>query len=294
MNFSQLHCLVALAETGSFTEAAYTVGMTQSAVSHALATLERELGVTLLERNRKGVVALTSVGQRIISHARLLLTHAESIDQEAKAARGQAQGKLRLGTILSMCPELLVGTLTRFQRLYPDIEVVLLEGTLQEVQEWIDAGIVDIGFVFQPAKEAESTLIARDTTHVFISETHPLHNQAVITFHDLRNECLIVPRIGREFLALINLDLKGAGSHIRYQASDGVTILTMVREGLGATILPRMMLPQKLEGVVALPLDPLQQVQIRLAMPTQRAATPGARLFMEVAAAWARTAGAFN
>src|SRR6202048_4322235 len=102
MNLTQLQCFIALAETGSFTEAAYTVNLTQSAVSHALAALESELGVTLLERNRKGVVALTSVGQTIIPHVRALLASASAIEQEAKAAHGEAIGKLRLGTIESI------------------------------------------------------------------------------------------------------------------------------------------------------------------------------------------------
>src|SRR5690348_16257921 len=84
MNFSQLQCFVVLADMGSFTEAAYAVNMTQSAVSHALAALESDLGVTLLERNRKGVVALTNAGQRIMPHVRELLAQAESIEQEAK------------------------------------------------------------------------------------------------------------------------------------------------------------------------------------------------------------------
>src|SRR5258708_39398211 len=97
MNFSQLQSFVALADTGSFTEAAYAVSLTQSAVSHALAALEDELGVTLLERNRKGVIALTNVGQKIIPHVRALLAQAEAIEQEAKAAQGSAMGKLRLG-----------------------------------------------------------------------------------------------------------------------------------------------------------------------------------------------------
>src|SRR3982074_2993271 len=99
MNFSQLQSFVALADTGSFTEAAYRIDLTQSAVSHALSALESELGVTMLERNHTGVVALTNVGQKIIPHVRALLAHAETIQQEAKAARGLVMGKLRLGSI---------------------------------------------------------------------------------------------------------------------------------------------------------------------------------------------------
>ena len=74
--------------------------------------------------------------------------------------------------------------------------------------------------------------------------------------------------------------------HIRYQASDSATILAMIREGLGITLMPRMMLPNKLEGVVALPLDPPHQLQIGLAVRSQETASPGAMLFVQTAVAW--------
>jgi len=188
MNFSQLHSFVALAETGSFTEAAYTVHLTQSAVSHALASLESELGVTLLERNRKGVVALSSVGQKIIPHVRALLTQAEAIEQEAKAASGLAMGKLRLGSTLSLCPGLLVSVLTAFQQHYPDVEVVLFEGTMQEVGEWIMSSIIDVGFVplLTTGSGGDDTLITTDELCVVVASGHRLHAQTAVTPKDLR------------------------------------------------------------------------------------------------------------
>src|SRR5260370_14016485 len=82
MNFSQLQSFVAVAETGSFTEAAYTIDLTQSAVSHALAALESELGVTLLERKHTGVVALTNAQNPIPPHVRSPLTHADNHPQD--------------------------------------------------------------------------------------------------------------------------------------------------------------------------------------------------------------------
>src|SRR5215469_15941298 len=168
MNFSQLQCFVAVAETGSFTEAAYSIDLTQSAVSHALSALESELGVTLLERNNKGVVALTSVGQKLLPHVRILLAQAETIQQEARAARGLARGKLRLGSIPPVSPRLLAGVLTHFRQQYPDIDLVLFEGTLQEVQEWLGTSVIDVGFVHHPARGVESTHLTTDDLLVFV------------------------------------------------------------------------------------------------------------------------------
>src|SRR5262245_9063774 len=157
MNFSQLQSFVALAETGSFTEAAYALDLTQSAVSHALSALESELGVMLLERNRKGVVALTAAGQKILPRVRALLAQAEAFEQEAKVAQGETSGKLRLGSIVSIIsPHLLASLLTCFQQHYPEMEVVLFEGMMHEVGEWIERSVIDVGFVILPAPGIES------------------------------------------------------------------------------------------------------------------------------------------
>jgi DNA-binding transcriptional LysR family regulator len=286
MNFSQLQCLVALADTGSFTEAAYAIHLTQSAVSHALAALERELGVTLLERNNRGVVALTSVGQKLLPQARALLAQAESIQQEARAARGLVKGRLRLGSIPPISPRLLAGVLTQFQQQYPDIDVVLFEGTLQEVQEWMSTSMIDVALVHHPAKEGESTHLTTDDLQVFVARGHRLSTRTSVTASELREERLILPRTGCDVPELVDEE---GGKHrlpIRYQASEGATILAMVREGLGITILPRGMLPEALEGITGIPLDPPRPVQIGLAVRSHATASPAAMLFIQTAVAW--------
>ncbi|HJZ49242.1 MAG TPA: LysR family transcriptional regulator [Roseiflexaceae bacterium] len=289
MNFSQLQCFVALADTGSFTEAAYSVSLTQSAVSHALAALESELGVTLLDRNRKGVVALTSVGQKVMPHARALLAQAEAIEQEAKAAHGLAAGKLRLGSILSLiCPDLLASVLTCFQQQFPNMEVVLFEGTPQEVAEWIASSIIDVGFVLHPARGIDSTLVATDELCVVVPRQHRLHAQTAVTAADLIEEGFIMSKTECAFqmMEMAGLEPSRVRPHIRYQASDSATILAMIREGLGITLLPRTMLPKKLDGVVALPLDPSRYLQIGLAVRSRDTASRAAKLLVQTALAW--------
>lgn len=292
MNLSQLQSFIALADTGSFTEAAYTVNLSQSAVSHALAALEAELGVTLIDRNRKGVVALTNAGQKIMPHARALLTQAEAITQEAKAAQGLAMGKLRLGSIVSIInPALLASVLTAFQTEYPDIEVVLFEGTMQEVGEWIENNIIDVGFAMQPTDCLNSTFITTDELCVVLSSAHRLHRRTAITPVDLADEGFIMAKneCTNQFLKLAGL-LPGTGNPtIRYQATDSATILAMVREGLGVTILPRTVLPKKLDGLVALPINPPQALQIGLVTKEQATISPAAELFIQTAQVWMQT-----
>jgi len=288
MNFSQLQCFVVLADMGSFTEAAYAVNMTQSAVSHALAALESDLGVTLLERNRKGVVALTNAGQRIMPHVRELLAQAESIEQEAKATHGVAEGKLRVGSILSLCPGLLASVLTRFQQQYPEIDVVLFEGTMVEVHEWISSSVIDVGFVVHPAKGMENWPIASDELCAIVPHNHRLNAYAAVSPHELNEEDFVMAKASCSFqlMEMAGIDISKARPRMRYQATDSATILAMVREGLGITVQPRMFLPKQLEGVVALTLDPPQQLQIGLAVKSQEKASPAAKLFVRQTIAW--------
>jgi DNA-binding transcriptional LysR family regulator len=286
MNFSQLRCFVALADTGSFTETAYTIHMTQSAVSHALSALERELGVTLLERNNKGVAAVTGIGRCLLPHARAVLAQAEAIEQGARAARGLVKGNLRLGSIPPVASPLLAGVLAHFHQRYPDIDVLLFEGAFQEVEEWLSSNVIDVGFVHHPAKGMESTYLATDELHVFVANGHRLHTRASVMVDDLREESLIMPRTGCELPEIFEPNRGTHRLHIRYHASSHATILAMVREGLGVTVMPRKTLPDHLEGITAIPLDSPHALQIGLAVRSMASASPAALLFLQTAVAW--------
>lgn len=286
MNFSQLQCFVALAETGSFTEAAYAIDLTQSAVSHALSALERELGVTLLERNNKGVVALTGIGQTLLPHARALLAQAETIQQEARAARGLIKGNFRLGCISPASDSRVARLLAHFHQQYPDITVVLFEGTTHEIEEWLHIEAVDVGLVQHPSEGMESFPFTTDELHVFMANGHRLHARTSVTTNDLRDESWVMRSTGCDLPEIFEHYDEKYHPDIRYRAGDGATMLAMVREGLGITLLPRKMIPDKLEGITSIPLDPPRRLQIGLGFKSQAALSPAAALFVHTAFAW--------
>jgi DNA-binding transcriptional LysR family regulator len=201
--------------------------------------------------------------------------------------------------------------LTRFQRQYPEIEVVLFEGTMHEVGEWIESSIIDVGFVLLPAKgvdgklisagtlittdeqcvlapKVDETLITTDELCVLVPLEHHLHERHSVTQRELREEGFILEKTHcmLQFMKLAGFE--SSRIRIRYQVSDSATILAMVREGLGVTLIPRMKLPKKLEGTVALPLDPPQRIQIGLATRSQELASRGAKLFIQTAMSWAQ------
>src|SRR5438270_9896149 len=132
-------------------------------------------------------------------------------------------------------PSLLASVLTRFRASYPDMEVVLFEGAMHEVGEWIESSIIDVGFVVLPAHGIESTLITTDELCVLVPPGHRLHAKTAVTPRELREEGFVMEKTqcALQLMKAAGFEPNKARPHIRYQASDSATIFAMVREGLG-------------------------------------------------------------
>ena len=292
MNLVQLELLVALVETGNFSEAADRVGLTQSAVSHGLAKMEQELGVVLVERGRRGV-SLTGAGKAVLTHTREALASLEAIRQAAAAARGVPVGKMRFGAAYPLAARLLVGILDDFQRQYPKIDLVLFEGTGREVEQWVAESVVDVGIVRHPTPDVESRLLVEDEVCVVFPVGHRFQGLAQVDAEGLVGEPLILPRSGSRLVAEALRETGQGDSRLwfKYTVSDPRTIYLMVRDGLGITLMPRAMLPDDLDGMRTLPLSPAMPFRVGLGVRSWETASPVAKLFIQTAEAWAASHG---
>ena len=126
LKISQLRALVEIAEVGSFSDAAMRLDLSQSSVSHAIATLEDELGVILLNRGRQGAV-LTPVGEQITIEARQVLKSLEGICQKAQLAKGLQGGRVRVAGFRSVATHILPMVIEQFRNKYPSISVTIDE-----------------------------------------------------------------------------------------------------------------------------------------------------------------------
>lgn len=286
MNLSQLEVFVALAEIGRFNDAADRVGITRSAASHAIANLEAELGVPLLERER-GNATPTAIGGCLLHHAHNILASVEAIQQEAASARGLQAGKLRIGIVSSVSATLLSGILSKFRQEYSGIELVTFEGTGQEVENWIRTSVVDVGFVLRQAEDIDITLIGRDEVRVLVSSGHPLRYTRVIDLERLMREPFIQPKMACDFIDSNQLGHQQIEPHKRYEVTEVQAVLAMVREGLGFSLLPNMLLPHHMDGLHLLSLDPPMHFMFGVGLRSQRNASPAARMFIQVAQFWA-------
>lgn len=288
ITLAQIQAFTTTAEFGSFTVASEHLGMTQSAVSHAVAALEKELKVSLLERNRQGIF-LTEIGQRVLIQAQEMLACAEHIRQETSAAIGLETGKVRLGSFPSVSARFLPGLLRQFQQRYPGIEVVLLEGKDSEVREWIQTRAVDIGVVVLPAEELETVSIAQDKFLVVVAQNHPLAKYSQISLHQLAHEPFIMSKAGCQPLILSMFRQAKIIPKIQFEVIDLRTIFTMVQEEMGVTIVPEMALPSDCSGLKIISLKPKQLRKLAFAVPSLETVTPAVASFLNEAKIWTKS-----
>ena len=272
MNLAQLRALVAVAEHGSFTDAAVALGRTQPGVSHTIASLEKELGLPLVIRGRGGA-RLTGHGEQVLAHAREAVRRVDRIAQDAAAAAGRHRGRLRVAAFPSAA-QLLPGLIAEFARLRPQVSVVLLEGTDQEVRDWLTDRIVDLGVVAElchdatgtgvgPLDDAVGAVLARDRLVAVLDPGHPLASQPAVTLDDLADDAFLLSDGGCEPILRRLHELAGLRLRPARRIRDMATLLAMVRERLGVTVVPELALPDA-HQLAVVPLAPQVHLELRL------------------------------
>lgn len=179
MNLAHWRLLVTIAETGNVSRAAERVGITQSGASQAVTQLEAALGVQVFARSRREVT-VTALGEKVVEHARAMLLQLDAIRVLADDSRGLNQGRIRLGSFPSVISTLLPSLTRTFRQRHPGIEIVALEGTDEEVEDWLASDAIDLGVVLNPTAERNALILGRDAWMGLVPSTHPLGRRATI------------------------------------------------------------------------------------------------------------------
>ncbi|MEG5171371.1 LysR family transcriptional regulator [Microcoleus sp. B3-D7] len=242
MKLSQIQALIAVADCENFSEAALQLELSQSAVSHAIASLETELGVQLFHRGRHGA-QLTPVGERVVSHGRQIACALERMVKEADLEKGLQGGQVRIVTFRSVATHILPGIIAKFRSCFPKITVSITEVYYtQAVEEALRSGKADIGFVSLPiSDEFETREILRDKYVVLLPPTAKV-SSAKITWKELAAYPLILQPVENACSVPLRkyLTTSGFPLNIAYELSEDSTIVSMVMQGLGTAILPRL------------------------------------------------------
>jgi DNA-binding transcriptional LysR family regulator len=281
----QLNSFLAVVDEGGFTAAALRLGMTQPAVSRAVATFEKELGTPLLLRGSGGP-ALTLAGRSVLPHAREALRHLTLLRTEVASMAGEVTGTLSLASLPSVTGTLVAQQLRTFSDRHPAVTIRLLEGSEQEVRDWLDQGAAEAGVVSLPIKGLDSAVLGAQDMVAVLPSRNRLVGWDEVDYVELAKEPFILSTGGCAEVFTPVARQVGVDFDMAYEAREMSAVLEIVRAGLGVSILPRAGLPQLPDGVVIRPLAPRTVRQLGVAVSASASAP--ARAFLEQVAALGR------
>lgn len=282
IKISQLRILVAVADYRNFSEAALELNISQSAVSHAIATLETQLGVILFHRGRNGA-DLTDVGEQLVIPAKQILGLLQKMATEANRAKGLKGGNVRLVSFRSAATHILPPMIAQFRRQFPLIKVSVDEvDEDMEIESLLLLGKADIGLIHVPCSEDLATWEIQQDEYVALLPKSLNLSQTKLTWKQLAAYPLIISSIGScSTKVRQHLQRSPELLNIAYEMREDSTMISMAIQGLGAAIIPLLAaipVPDELE-VYSLPV-PLERI-IKTAVVKDALHTPAVFAFMD-------------
>ena len=282
MDTAKVRALLAAVDFGSISKAAEALGYAQSGVTHMMRALEEEAGFPLLIRGNRGV-KFTSDGERLAPLFRELSQAADRLEQELALTRGVEQGIVKIGTYSSISLHWIPQILEAFQERYPNIEVELLEGNGQEIEEWLYSGRIDIAYTsLQPYFTFDTFKILDDPMFGVLPKSHPRAHDETYPISEFKNEPFLVYVANTEpdvdlARALNSVGISAKG---KFTSNFDMTILAMVEHNLGVTMMPKLILEGSNADVATVPISPPISRSLGMAVRSMADASPAMRRFM--------------
>ncbi|MFF2444294.1 LysR family transcriptional regulator [Priestia megaterium] len=284
MTLSRFEVFYTIVQCGSLTKAGEMLKLTQSGISHAITSLENELGFSLLTRNRSGI-HLTNNGERMLTYIRDILTLNEGMKQEAAAINGLEVGVVRIGAFTSVATQWLPYIIKQFQDHYSGIKIKLFEGDYSTLEQWISGGVIDCSFLVLPSSKSFKFLpLKRDKMVCILSEQHPFHELDKISFKQIEAEPLIMPREGWDNEISQIFRENNIRPNVKFEVSDDQTIMAMVQNNLGISIRPEMTLSYIPNDVRKVNLE--KDCFRLIGIATKTNVSPATRKFIDYAQSW--------
>lgn len=252
-------------ETGSFTRAAEELGYTQSSVSQTVKNLENELGAILIERKKDGI-ALTSDGKNFYPYIDSIAAAERALDEKRRELNGLTNSVITIGTFTGVSRTVLPSLMKSFQDIYPTVSFVLQQGEYTGISEWIQSGRVDFGFINQSAAKGIKTEPLYEEQMLAVApQNHPFAARESVSLSEIAEEPFILLDEGEHSVPLTAFAQNSLKPNISYKVTDDYTILAMVRQRLGVSMIYERVLQGYEQGLTIKHIDEQPKRVIALA-----------------------------
>jgi DNA-binding transcriptional LysR family regulator len=265
---------------GSFSAAADSLSYSQSAVSQAVATLEAEMGVALLERDRRGVRP-TAAGSALIGHADGILARLEAAESEVAAIIGLRGGRLRIASFPTAGATLMPLAIATFRAAHPDVTVTLAEGEPEEIVPRLRNGEFDLALLFEFPGATEKlgsgmhrVDLLEDPMRLALPIGHRLAEKPKLRLEDLRGEAWVQTSASSPCARHVVRSCHAAGFEptVSFESDDYQTVQGLVAAGVGVALIPKLALSSVRDDIAIRALHPKAPVRQVLAATQHGAA----------------------
>lgn len=284
MDINKLALLCDIADTNNLTTSAERMGYTQSGVSHAINKLESEMGVSILKRTKKGM-ELTTDGELLMPYIRMVVTHYKRMDEIVDSILGLQRGSICIGTYCSIASQWLPQIIQSFQHMYPNIAISIREGGMREVERWLCEGSIDFGFLsWHKDQNYKFISVARDPLYAVVSNNCPLPEEYQETFP--MEAFADYPFIASE--SGVDTDVTAALQHSEvtpltsFSCRDDHTIIPMVENNLGVSLLPGLFLEGVNADIKKIPVSPCAIRTLGIGILSEKTLSTAAKAFIKL------------
>jgi len=282
----QLRFLVALDDTQNFSRAAELCNVTQSTLSTGLKELEERLGIKVAERTKHSVL-MTTLGLDLAERARGILAEVQDFEDRAHREHKAGATIIRLGTIPTVGPFLMPRAMPLLREALPDTKFYLREELTDQLVEGLMEGRLDLLLIALPhplPSQVETEILFSDGYSLVTPTDHALGNRDTVGADDLADRQLLLLEKGhclqRHALSSftgINLDEDQS-----FSATSLPTLVAMVEEGLGITLLPKLAIDAGISNGHKLHLGDVQGARPRQVALAWRKSSPHVQTFQEI------------
>ena len=268
-------------EEKSFQKASARLNMTPSAVSHAISSMEKEVGFSLFVRGKQETT-LTTQGQMLLPLVREVLKSEETLRETIASFRGLEKGVVKLGGFNSVCSVWVPVIVKKFQEQFPHIHIEIYQGTYADLVEWLRNGTIDLcimsavdagGFDYIP--------LHRDRLLCVVPKGLPTKNENFITFAEMRKQRFVTQWASCDGDVQKVLKKHGIKPSTYCHVVDDMSTIAMVEAGMGICILPELLMG-KSDMVDWYPMEEDCYREIGLAVSGYRTVSPAVKKMMEV------------
>jgi molybdate transport repressor ModE-like protein len=264
LDVKRLRILREVAEHGSFSAAADSLHLTQSAVSQQIAALERETGAVLIDRNR-GHMRLTDPGEALVGHAEAVLARLGEAERELQEIAGLRSGRVRMVSFPTAGATLVIKAVASFRKKHPKVELRLTEAEPEQSVPQLRAGEHDLALVYDYVnvpmpedRDLERTFLLEERMQLALPKDHPLASRRAVALSKLCEETWVIGTCAGSCSDNVKLACRRAGFEPRvgFESDDYEVHQALIAAGMGVSLVPELLLSQRHPGLKVVAIDP--------------------------------------